>query len=127
MQSSKTVAGVFLGPAGVAEPETDTRMIYVRISAASVIDPEAVAANIRKPPADKSWSAPVVEVRDVGSVRGVLVRIDSGSGDQARSTLVLKLPLGQTSVDFMASAPRADFERRLADYQRVLLSVLPAR
>lgn len=128
VQSSKTVAGVFLGPPGVAEPESDSRMIYVRVSPASVIDPEAVAANIKQSvPADKSWSAPLVEVRDVGGVRGVLVRMDSGAGEQARSTLVLKLPLAQTSLDFMASAPRAEFERQLAGYQRVLLSVLPAR
>ena len=126
VQSSKTVAGVFLGPAGVAEPESDARMIYVRVSPASVLDPEAVAANIKQNP-DQSWSAPLVEVRDVGGVRGVLVRIDSGTGDEARSTLVLKLPLAQTSLDFMASAPRAEFERQLAGYQRVLLSVLPAR
>jgi hypothetical protein len=128
VQSSKTVPGVFLGPPGVAEPESDSRMIYVRVSPASVIDPEAVAANIKRSvPADKSWSAPLVEVRDVGGVRGVLVRMDSGAGEQARSTLVLKLPLAQTSLDFMASAPRAEFERQLAGYQRVLLSVLPAR
>jgi len=125
---SKNVPGVFVGPASALEPEKDVRMIYVRVSPASMLDPEAVAANIKKSvPADKSWSAPLVEVREIGGVRGVLVRMDSGSGAEARSTLVLKMPLGQTSVDFMASAPRAEFEPLLPGYQRVILSVLPVR
>jgi hypothetical protein len=124
---SKDVPGVFLGPASGLEPEKDVRMIYVRVSPASVLDPEAVVANIKKSAAGATWSAPLVEVREVGGVRGVLVRMDSGSGADARSTLVLKMPLGQTSVDFMASAPRAAFEGLLPGYQRVILSVLPVR
>jgi hypothetical protein len=126
---SKTVPGVFLGPAGVSAPENDASAVYVRVSPVSLADPEAVVANIRKTDAaDDSWSAPLLEVRTIGGVRGVLVRMDSGSGEKARSTLVLKMPLGkQTSLDFMASAPRAEFERRLPDYQRVILSVLPAQ
>ncbi|HLX07132.1 MAG TPA: hypothetical protein VKY89_04645 [Thermoanaerobaculia bacterium] len=128
VQSSRTVPGVFLGPAGAGEPENDVRMIYVRVSPASLLDPEAVVANIKKSDAaDDSWSAPLVEVREIGGVRGVLVRMDSGSGDQARSTLVLKMPFGQSSVDFMASAPRAEFEGLLPAYQSVILSVLPVR
>jgi hypothetical protein len=125
---SKSVAGVFVGPASALEPEKDVRMIYVRVSSVSLLDPDAVVANIKKSDAaDDTWSAPLVEVREIGGVRGVLVRMDSGSGAEARSTLVLKMPLGQTSVDFMASAPRAEFERLLPGYQRVILSVLPVR
>jgi hypothetical protein len=125
---SKSVAGVFVGPASALEPEKDERMIYVRVSPVSLLDPDAVVANIKKSDAaDDSWSAPLVEVREIGGVRGVLVRMDSGSGAAARSTLVLKMPLGQTSVDFMASASRAEFERLLPGYQRVILSVLPVR
>ncbi len=128
VQTSKTVPGLFLGPAAAGEPERDVRMIYVRVSPASLLDPEAVVANIKKSDAaDDSWSAPLVEVREIGGVRGVLVRMDSGSGEQARSTLVLKMPVGQSSVDFMASAPRAEFERLLPGYQSVILSVLPVR
>jgi hypothetical protein len=124
---SKDVPGVFVGPASGLEPEKDVRMIYVRVSPASVLDPEAVVANIKKSAAGATWSAPLVEVREVGGVRGVLVRMNSGSGAEVRSTLVLKMPLGQTSVDFMASAPRAEFEGLLPGYQRVILSVLPVR
>jgi hypothetical protein len=126
VQASKTVPGVFVGPPAASDPENDVRMIYVRNSPASLQDPAAVVANIKKS-VTADWSAPIVEVREVGGVRGILVRMDSGSGEQARSTLVLKLPLGQSSVDFMASAPRAEFERLLPGYERVILSVRPVR
>lgn len=125
---SKEVPGVFVGPASALEPEKDVRMVYVRVSPASILDPEAVVANIKQSyAADATWSAPLVEVRELGGVRGVLVRVNSGSGGEARSTLVLKMPLGQSSVDFIASAPPAEFERLLPGYQRVILSVLPVR
>jgi hypothetical protein len=65
----------------------------------------------------------LVEVRDLQGVKGVLVRMDSGAGDAARSTLVLKLPLEKAGVDFSASAPRAEFEKMLPTYERILLSV----
>jgi hypothetical protein len=125
MQPAKD--GVFLGPAGAGQPQADPRMIFLRESQASLADPAAVAANIkRNQPADASWTAPLVEVRDFGGVRGVVVRMDSGSGEQARSTLALKMPLGQGSIDLMVSAPRAEFERRLAGYRAVLFSIQPA-
>ena len=125
---SKTVPGLFIGPVSGLEPEKDVRMIYLRVSPVSLADPAAVVDNIKKTAAaGGSWSAPLVEVRELGGVRGVLVRMDKGSGAEARSTLVLKMPLGDHSVDFMASAPRAEFERLLPTYQRVMLSVLPAR
>ena len=38
---------------------------------------------------------------------------------------VLKLPLEGGGVDFTASAPRAEFEKLLPVYQKVLLSVRP--
>jgi hypothetical protein len=129
MQASKQkeIHGVFIGPLAI-QPEKDVRMIFVRVSPVSLADPEAVLANIKKSvPADGSWSAPLAEVREVGGVRGVLVRMDSGTGAEARSTLVLKMPLGQTSVDFMASAPRATFDRLLAGYEHVIFSVQPVK
>lgn len=123
---SKTEPGVFVGPASALEPEKDERMIWVRVSPVSVLDPEAVVATLKKnAAAADTWSAPLVEVRDIGGVRGVLIQRDSGSGAEARSTLVLKMPLGQNSVDFIAGAPRAEFERLLPGYQHVILSVLP--
>lgn len=127
VQPSKELGGVFVGPAGISQPKDDPRMIFVRESSASLADPATVAANIKKnQPADASWTAPLVEVRELSGVRGVVVRMDSGSGELARSTLVLKMPLGQGSLDFIASAPRAEFERRLAGYRAVLFSIQPA-
>jgi hypothetical protein len=125
--SGKDLPGVFLGPPGMSKPENDPRAIYVRASTASLADPSAVVANIRKNEAGQtSWTAPIVEVREVGGVHGVLVRMDSGAGAEARSTMVLKMPYGQSSLDFMVSAQRDDFERRLAGYQRLLFSLQPA-
>jgi hypothetical protein len=118
--------GLWLGPADAKPPESPN-LIYVRGSLVSLADPEKVAANIReKDAAEATWSAPRVEIKDMGGVRGVLVRMDSGEGDKARSTLALKLPLGTTGVDFMASASRADFEKMLPVYEKILLSVRPA-
>jgi hypothetical protein len=119
-------ASLWLGPA-TAKPG-DPSMITVRISPASLADPAAVAANIRaSDAADPKWSAPLVEVRDVNGVQGILVRMDSGEGDAARSTLALKLPLPKTSVDFLASAPQSQFESLRPSYERILFSVAPRK
>jgi hypothetical protein len=67
-----------------------------------------------------------VEVRELGGVRGVLVQMDVGEGDQARSSLILKLPFEKVSMDFAASASRAAFTKHLPLYERILLSVRPA-
>lgn len=117
--------GLWLGPADAKPPESP-QLIYVRGSLVSLADPEKVAANIRASDAkEETWTAPRVEVRDVGGVRGVLVRMDSGEGDKARSTLALKLPLGENAVDFLVSAPRGELEKMLPVYEKILLSVRP--
>lgn len=126
---SQGIAGFFLGPAGLAKPESDPRVVYVRLSSVSLADPAAVVTNIKssaKGNGGDAWSAPIDEVRTVGGVHGVLVRMDHGSGATARSTLVLKMPRGDASVDFIAMAPRDEFERQLPTYQRILFSLLPA-
>ena len=62
-------AGLWLGPAA-ASRRAGPRMVYVRISPASLADPAAVAANIRtSDAADPKWAASMVEVRDVNGVR----------------------------------------------------------
>ncbi|HYO17014.1 MAG TPA: hypothetical protein VE685_27785 [Thermoanaerobaculia bacterium] len=117
--------GLWLGPADARPPESP-KLIYVRGSLVSLADPEKVAASIRANDAKEgTWTAPRVEVMDLGGVRGVLVRMDSGEGDKARSTLALKLPLESTAVDFMASASRGEFEKMLPVYEKILLSVRP--
>ena len=122
MRQVKDIPGVWLGPKD-AEPPNDPRLVYVRISPKPLTDPAQTAANIRAEDAKQPWSAPLVEVREVGGVRGVLVRMDSGEGEKARSTLVLKLPLENGGVDFLGSAPRAEFEKLLPSYQKVFFSV----
>jgi hypothetical protein len=116
--------GIWLGPAD-AQPPNDPRLIYVRISPTPLADPAKTVANIRAADEKQPWSAPLVEEREVGGIRGVLVRMDSGEGDAARSTLVLKLPLEGGGVDFLGSAPRAEFEKLLPVYEKVLFSVRP--
>lgn len=123
---AKETPGLWVGPAD-AKPPNDPRLIYVRGSRVSLADPNAVAENIRKNDvAQTSWSAPRVEVRDLHGVKGVLVRMDSGEGDGARSTLALKLPLESMGVDFLCQAGRKDFEKYLSQCERILLSVRPA-
>jgi hypothetical protein len=124
MQEVEGIPGVWLGPTD-AKPPNDPRLIYVRISPTSVADPAQTVANIRAADEKQPWSAPLVEVREISGVRGVLVRMDSGEGDAARSTLVLKLPLQTGGVDFMGSAPRAEFEKLLPVYEKVFFSVRP--
>lgn len=118
--------GLWIGPAD-AKPPQDARLIWVRGSNTPLNDPEAVAKSIRETDAkETAWTAPRIEVKDLGGVRGVLVRMDSGEGDKARSTLALKVPFQTVAVDFMASADRAEFEKMLPTYERILLSVRPA-
>ncbi len=122
----KESPGIWLGPAE-AQPPNDPRLVYVRISPVSLADPAATVASIKaNDAADNSWSAPVVEVREVGGVKGILIQMDSGSGDQARSTLTLKLPLPRTSVDFIGGAKRDEFAKLRPAYERVLFSARPA-
>lgn len=122
-KDSKEMPGLWLGPFDAVPPK-DPRLIYVRISTAKLDDPEKAVANIRAADAkNDAWSAPIVEVRDLEGLKGVYVRMDSGSGDTARSTLALKLPYTTGGIDFLAGAPRAEFEKLLPMYQRILLSV----
>jgi hypothetical protein len=122
-KDSKEMPGLWLGPYDAVPPK-DPRLIYVRISAVKLDDPDKAVANIRAADAkNDAWSAPIVEVRDLEGLKGVYVRMDSGSGDTARSTLALKLPYTTGGIDFLAGAPRADFEKLFPVYQKILLSV----
>ena len=115
--------GLWLGPAD-ATPPSDPRLVWVRGSRVSMAKPDELAATIRANDAKAAdWAAPRLEVREVGGLRGILVRMDSGEGEEARSSLTLKLPFTGQAIDFVASAPRAEFERRLPLYERMLLSV----
>jgi len=126
VMQSKEVPGLFMGPPGAAPP-SDPSLIYVRGSEVSLANPAAVAQSIRENDAKQpAWSAPRIEVKELGGVKGLLVRMDSGEGEKARSTLVLKLPLGDKGVDFLWAAPRAQFAKDLPRYEKLLLSIRPA-
>ncbi|HEV2852341.1 MAG TPA: hypothetical protein VHC97_06005 [Thermoanaerobaculia bacterium] len=117
--------GLWIGPED-AKPPKDPRLIWIHGSKVSMAKPEEIVANIRSTDAEKAeWSAPRVEVKEVGGVRGVLVRMDAGEGGEARSNLTLKVPLQDLALDFVATADRTEFEKNLALYERILLSVRP--
>jgi hypothetical protein len=119
--------GLCIGPADAKPPE-DPRLIWIRGSQVPLADAYKVADSIRaNDPAKTGWSAPRVEVKDLGGIRGVLVRIDSGTGDKARSSLILKVPLQALSADFVMSADRAPFETMLPAYEKMFLSVRPVQ
>lgn len=124
MRQEQGYPGLFVGPAD-AKPD-DPRMIWVRGSQVSMADPAQVAANIRANDSNaEQWSAPRVEEKEVGGVKGLLVRLDTMKDGTPRSTLTLKLPLGPAAVDIIASADQAEMDRRMAEYERILLSVRP--
>jgi hypothetical protein len=120
--------GLWLAPAGV-EPGKDPRSVFVRPSPADLRKPEETVRSIEEnDKKDETWAAPLVAVRPVGSagtIRGVLVQMDSGQGASARSLLVLKLPVGPESVDLMGVAPRVLFPSLRPAYEKVLFSVQP--
>lgn len=117
--------GLWIGPADAKPPE-DARLIWVRGSQVPLAEPEKVVANVKaNDEKEASWSAPRVEVREVGGVRGVLIQTLSGEGDKARGSLTLKVPLANVSLDFIGSAPKAEFPKMLPIYERILLSVRP--
>jgi len=122
MRRVKDVPGVFLGPAD-AVPPNDPRLVYVRLSPTPMNDPQKTVESIRAADEKSPWSAPFLEAREVNGIPAVLLRMDSGEGDKARSTLVLKLPHGQGGVDLLGSAPRAEFAQLLPVYQKVFFSV----
>jgi hypothetical protein len=117
--------GLFIGPAD-AKPPDDPRLIWIRGSQVPLSDPYKVLESIQaNDPAKSGWTAQRAEIKDLGGVRGVLVRVDSGTGDKVRSSLILKLPLADRSADFMMTADKGQFEMQQSAYEKMLLSVRP--
>lgn len=125
MHQLEGIPGVFLGPSD-AQPPNDPRLVYVRISPTPMDDPAKTVANIRAADEKQPWSVPFIEARQVNGIPAVLLRMDSGEGASARSTLVLKLPLEGGGVDFLGAAPRSEFDKLVASYQKVFFSVRKA-
>jgi hypothetical protein len=117
--------GLWIGPADAKPPE-DPRLIWVRGSKVSLADPAAIVANIKANDINHpEWSAPRVEVKPVAGLQCVLVEVENGEGDKARTSLTLKVPFKTVSVDLVASADRAEFPRMLPLYERILSSLQP--
>jgi hypothetical protein len=123
----KGIPGVWLGPTG-AEPPEDPRLLYVRMSHVSLADPQKVVQSIRANDVTAmEWSASELEVREIGGVKGVWVRRETGEGAKARSTITLKLPVGASSVDFIASVPPAEYKKLGALAEKLILTVRPLK
>jgi len=122
LRQSKDAPGLWLGPADAKIPD-DPRLVWVRLNPKPMGAPEEVVASIKASDEKAPWSAPRVEVKELAGVRGVLVRMDSAEGTEARSTLALKVPMDPYGLDFLISAARPEFEKRLPEYERILLSV----
>ncbi len=126
VRQAEGLPGLFIGPAD-AKPPDDPRLIWIRGSQVPLSDPYKVMESIRaNDPAKTGWSAPRIEIKDVGGVRGVLVRVDAGTGDKVRSSLILKLPLADHSADFVMTAGKGQFEMQESAYEKMFLSVRPA-
>jgi hypothetical protein len=118
--------GLWIGPADAKPPE-DPRLIWVRGSQVALAEPEKIVANIKaNDAAHAEWSAPRVEARTVGGVRCVLVQMESGEGAKARTSLTLKVPFQNVSVDLVASAEKPEFPKLLPTFEKILFSMRPA-
>jgi hypothetical protein len=125
VQTESDTRGLWIGPPGT-NPRDHHRLVYARFSPVSLADPAAVAASIEANAAEApDWRAPVVEVRDFGGVAGVWVQMERGEGAEGRTTLVVKLPLGDTSVDFLATAGGDELGELRPLFERILLSLRP--
>ena len=125
VQTGPEFPAAWLAPEGV-DPRSASRLVYVRISPVALSDPEAVATNIRaNDEKSADWKAPVVEVREVGGVRGLLVEMVRGEGTGAMTSLTLKLPVGEGSADFIGTAPTSEFAAVRPLVERILFSIQP--
>jgi hypothetical protein len=117
--------GLFIGPAD-AKPPDDPRLIWIRGSQVPLSNPYQVVESIKaNDPAKSGWSAPRVEIKNLGGISAVLVRVDAGTGDKVRSSLILKLPLADRSADFVMTADKVQFETQEPAYETMFLSVRP--
>lgn len=120
--------GIYLGPPAV-DPKQYPEMIFVRWSRVELTNPEATAANIKANDLkNDAWTAPEVTVVDVGTTKGLWVRMDYPAKNDvpARTTLTLKVPIPGASIDIIGAAATEKFPELRAHYEKILRSVLPA-
>ncbi len=127
VRQADNLPGLFIGPAD-AKPPDDPRLIWIRGSQVPLSNPYQVVESIKaNDPAKSGWSAPRAEIKNLGGVSAVLVRIDAGTGDKVRSSLILKLPLIDHSADFVMTADKGQFELQESAYEKMFLSVRPVQ
>lgn len=119
--------GVFLGPPG-GSPESHPEMVLVHESDVSVEEPTSVLANLQANAEQSDWSILEAEVRDFGGVEGLwIVRKMPPAGLHGeRVNVAVKLPLGEKSLDLLATVPMTEYEALSAQLERMLHSVRPA-
>ncbi len=118
--------GLWIGPADAKPPE-DPRLIW---GARQHGRPGRARQGGGQHPRQRRGGPEMVgrrgsRSRTSAAVRGVLVQMNTGEGDKARSSLTLKLPLAKVSLDIVASATPAEFPQQLPLYERILLSARP--
>lgn len=119
--------GVFLGPSS-GDPNTHPEMLLMRESAVALDAPEAILTNIRANAAGADWSLIEAEVRDFGGIRGLwIVREMPPAGlHGSRVSFAVKLPLGDRSLDLMATLPAQERDALGPRIEYMLRSVRPA-
>lgn len=119
--------GVFFGPPG-GDPNSHPEMLLVHESEVALDAPEAVLANLRANAQGADWSLREAEVRDFGSVRGLwIVREMPPSGLHGqRVSFAVKLPLGERSLDVLATVPREVHDALAPAIGHMLQSIRPA-
>lgn len=119
--------GVFLGPPG-GNPESHPEMVLVHESEVPIREPEAVLTNLRGRAEASEWALLEAGVRDFGGVAGLwIVRKMPPAGLHGeRVNVAVKLPLGEKSLDLMATVPMTEYEALSARLERMLHSVRPA-
>lgn len=119
--------GVFLGPPG-GDPNSHPEMLLLRESTVALETPETILTNLRAHAETADWSLEEGETRDFGGVEGLwIVRRMAPSGFHGeRVNYAVKLPLGDRSLDVLATVPAEQQEALEPAIRHMLLSIRPA-
>lgn len=123
------ILGVIIGPPS-GDPNSFPEMPLVRESSVNVSDPAAILENLKANAKEGDWSLIEGEVRDFGGVKGLWIvrRLPPVGMHPERISLAVKLPLGDRSLDVIATVPEAQYHGALEqDIKRILSSVRPSQ
>lgn len=119
--------GVFLGPPS-GDPNSRPEMLLVRESDVALEAPAAILSNLRIHAQQADWSLREAEVQDFGGVEGLwIVREMAPSGFHgSRLSFAVKLPLGDRSLDVLATIPAEQSAALTPQVESMLRSIRPA-